>query len=89
MFFSTIHLMYVTWQFVSVVTYYINNFSAYVQPICLPLSLHDKNKNFVGKKLTVAGWGKTENKSNSNIKLKVKVSSCSYYYLHTPDIFLL
>lgn len=42
-------------------------FTNYIKPICLP-----PNDN-VGKKLFVAGWGKTEKGYSSNIKLKVSV----------------
>lgn len=49
-------------------------FSVYVAPICLPISYHDIKQNFVGKQLTVAGWGKTEYRSESNFKLKLNVS---------------
>ncbi|KAJ8925924.1 hypothetical protein NQ315_009776 [Exocentrus adspersus] len=48
-------------------------FTGFVQPVCLPKSSFDQKKNFVGKKLTVSGWGKTENKSESAVKLKLNV----------------
>lgn len=35
-------------------------FTDWVKPICLPVSAHLKNKDYDGKPLVVAGWGKTE-----------------------------
>nr|XP_015836792.1 PREDICTED: uncharacterized protein LOC661375 [Tribolium castaneum] len=60
-------------------------FSDYVRPICLPTSNEELRRSFIGQKLFVAGWGKTENRSESNIKLKVQVpvkqtSECSSTY---------
>ncbi|XP_017890039.2 uncharacterized protein LOC108630945 [Ceratina calcarata] len=40
-------------------------FTNYIKPICLPPS------SVIGKKVFVAGWGKTENGSSSNVKLKL------------------
>lgn len=40
-------------------------FTNYIKPICLPPS------SAIGKKVFVAGWGKTENGTSSNIKLKL------------------
>ncbi|NP_001155077.1 serine protease 16 precursor [Nasonia vitripennis] len=42
-------------------------FTNYIKPICLPTS------SDIGQKLTVAGWGKTETRSESDVKLKVNV----------------
>lgn len=42
-------------------------FSDYIKPICLPRSSH------IPENLWVAGWGKTENRSESNIKLKISL----------------
>lgn len=42
-------------------------FTNFIQPICLP---QDSN---VGQLLDVAGWGKTEVRSESNVKLKVRL----------------
>ncbi|XP_074037294.1 CLIP domain-containing serine protease HP8 [Leptinotarsa decemlineata] len=60
-------------------------FTANVKPICLPKTANDQTKSFVGKKLTVAGWGKTETRSESSVKLKLDVpvkanSECSRIY---------
>ncbi|XP_050590762.1 uncharacterized protein LOC126922324 [Bombus affinis] len=40
-------------------------FTNYIKPICLPPNAS------LGQRLSVAGWGKTENGSSSNIKLKL------------------
>lgn len=61
------------------------SFSDYIKPICLPTSVEELKKTYLGQQLFVAGWGKTENRSESNIKLKVKVpvkdlSTCSSTY---------
>ncbi|KAJ3647417.1 hypothetical protein Zmor_019296 [Zophobas morio] len=48
-------------------------FSDYIKPICLPTTSEELTKTYIGQKLFVAGWGKTENRSESNIKLKVQV----------------
>lgn len=42
-------------------------FTDYIKPICLPTS------DNIASTLWVAGWGKTENRSESNIKLKVSL----------------
>lgn len=42
-------------------------FSAFIQPICLPFGFDSKMRN---TDLYVAGWGMTEKGRNSNIKLK-------------------
>ncbi|GLV36630.1 easter [Carabus blaptoides fortunei] len=54
-------------------------FSDYIKPICLP------GNNYPLNSLYVAGWGKTESKSESNVKLKVTVplvtqSQCNPIY---------
>ncbi|XP_024938860.1 uncharacterized protein LOC107265735 [Cephus cinctus] len=54
-------------------------FTDFIKPICLPT-----NSSF-GQKLFVAGWGKTESRSESNVKLKVSIpivenSECSRTY---------
>lgn len=50
----------------------------FVKPICLP-STNDLRTDTVvqGKKYVVAGWGKTETRSQSDIKLKVIVDGVS------------
>ncbi|KAL1512801.1 hypothetical protein ABEB36_002328 [Hypothenemus hampei] len=47
-------------------------FSDYIKPICLPKG-HLLTKSYVNENLIVAGWGKTETRSESNIKLKLEV----------------
>lgn len=46
-------------------------FTDYVKPICLPLN--ERRSTFEGYGMEVAGWGKTESKSESDVKLKVTV----------------
>ncbi|XP_049877529.1 CLIP domain-containing serine protease HP8 [Pectinophora gossypiella] len=48
-------------------------FSDFVQPICLPVTPDTRNKRFEGYNMEVAGWGKTETRSQSDVKLKVTV----------------
>ncbi|RZC14238.1 uncharacterized protein BDFB_008011, partial [Asbolus verrucosus] len=60
-------------------------FNDYVKPICLPITSDEMRKSYIGQNLFVAGWGKTENRSESNVKLKVQVpvkdlSECSNTY---------
>ncbi|XP_026469729.1 CLIP domain-containing serine protease 2-like [Ctenocephalides felis] len=59
-------------------------FTDYIKPVCLP-DATEQTKSFVGKSLYVAGWGKTESRSESPIKLKLEVpvvtrSACSNVY---------
>lgn len=50
------------------------SFTSYIKPICLPPQDDLEGDTLdVGKSMWVAGWGKTENKSESDVKLKVKV----------------
>lgn len=46
------------------------DFTDYVFPVCLPLSL---NIDYAGLNMTVAGWGRTENRSQSAYKMKLDV----------------
>ncbi|KAM3962498.1 bzArgOEtase [Aphomia sociella] len=48
-------------------------FNDFVKPICLPVSNELKQNSFVGYDMEVAGWGKTETRSESDVKLKVRV----------------
>lgn len=52
------------------------NFNPYVKPICLPA------RDNLSRRLLVAGWGKTEARSESELKLKVAlpVSQLLLYY---------
>lgn len=54
--------------------YIINHVSEYVRPICLPTTAAELSKDYTSKNVYVAGWGKTENRSESNIKLKLMVT---------------
>ncbi|KAG7297995.1 hypothetical protein JYU34_018754 [Plutella xylostella] len=60
-------------------------FSDFVKPICLPLSPTLQRSDFNGYTMEVAGWGKTESRSESDVKLKVRVpvvtrAECSRVY---------
>ncbi|KAJ8713979.1 hypothetical protein PYW08_007599 [Mythimna loreyi] len=60
----------------------INDF---VKPICLPLSNELRNSFYEGLDMEVAGWGKTETRTESDVKLKVRVpvvniNSCARVY---------
>ncbi|KAI5643188.1 trypsin domain-containing protein [Phthorimaea operculella] len=48
-------------------------YNDFVKPICLPLSNDVKNSGFDGFTAEVAGWGKTESRSESEVKLRVTV----------------
>lgn len=48
-------------------------FTDYVKAVCLPRKPTLLSKSFINENLTVAGWGKTENRSESNIVLKLEV----------------
>lgn len=52
-------------------------FTDYIKPICLPNNLD------VAQKLWIAGWGKTETKSESNIKLKLSIPLADQQECHT------
>jgi len=61
------------------------SFTDYVKPICVPTTSEQLNSKYVGTNMTVAGWGKTETRSESNLKLKLEVpvksnSECSSVY---------
>lgn len=48
-------------------------FNDFVKPICLPTNASLKQSTFEGYDMEVAGWGKTETRSESDVKLKVRV----------------
>ncbi|XP_034237604.1 CLIP domain-containing serine protease 14D-like, partial [Thrips palmi] len=48
-------------------------FTDWIAPICLPASSEVAAKSYVGKRRWVAGWGKTETRSESDVKLKLAV----------------
>ncbi|KAG8236449.1 hypothetical protein J437_LFUL016745 [Ladona fulva] len=62
-----------------------------VRPVCLPIGLSVQEQNLVGKKLTVAGWGVTENRTSSRVLLKVDVpvkshAECAQVYKNQVQI---
>lgn len=61
---------------------FLNSFSDFIKPICLPGSENLRNINYEGTNLEVAGWGKTENgnsfKSPLNQISYSKLSSYSF-----------
>jgi len=48
-------------------------YTDFIKPICIATSFDDLSKQYTDKTLFVAGWGKTETRSQSDIKLKLKV----------------
>ncbi|KAJ8723965.1 hypothetical protein PYW07_007945 [Mythimna separata] len=48
-------------------------FNDFVKPICLPLNSDLRNSFYEGFDMEVAGWGKTETRTESDVKLKVRV----------------
>lgn len=48
-------------------------FAEYIKPVCIPTTSIELNMNYLGRNATVAGWGRTETRSESNVKLKVDV----------------
>ncbi|KAJ3647402.1 hypothetical protein Zmor_019281 [Zophobas morio] len=48
-------------------------FGDFISPICLPTTPNEIGMSYTGKKLVVAGWGKTEAKVPSDVKLKLVV----------------
>lgn len=60
-------------------------FNDFVKPICLPTSSEIQRDSLQGYDMEVAGWGKTEDRSESDVKLKVVVpvvsnSQCANVY---------
>ncbi|KAL9700343.1 hypothetical protein quinque_003784 [Culex quinquefasciatus] len=50
-------------------------YTSFIQPICLPTTEDLKNLDVEGLKMTVAGWGQTENKTASRYKMYLEVPS--------------
>lgn len=48
-------------------------YSYFIKPICLPFAPALRQKNHVGERFDVAGWGRTEYETRSSIKLRVSV----------------
>ncbi|ALC47832.1 MP1 [Drosophila busckii] len=60
-------------------------FSDYIAPVCLPTKLEHKENIFLGRTMTVSGWGSTKFNTTSNIKqkadvLSVPLADCSKRY---------
>nr|NP_001138002.1 melanization protease 1, isoform C [Drosophila melanogaster]AAN13300.2 melanization protease 1, isoform C [Drosophila melanogaster] len=60
-------------------------YSDFILPVCLPTLASQHNNIFLGRKVVVAGWGRTETNFTSNIKLKaeldtVPTSECNQRY---------
>ncbi|EDW95637.1 melanization protease 1 [Drosophila yakuba] len=60
-------------------------YSDFILPVCLPTLPSHRNNIFLGRKVVVAGWGRTEYNFTSNIKLKaeldpVPTSDCNQRY---------
>ncbi|XP_060646974.1 melanization protease 1 [Drosophila nasuta] len=45
----------------------------FISPVCLPTRPEQRNTIFLGRKMVVAGWGRTETNATSNIKLKAEI----------------
>ncbi|KAF2895319.1 hypothetical protein ILUMI_10857 [Ignelater luminosus] len=45
----------------------------WIKPICVPTTAALLNDKYSGVNMTVAGWGKTESRSESNVKLKLNL----------------
>ncbi|XP_017874639.1 PREDICTED: serine protease easter [Drosophila arizonae] len=48
-------------------------FTNFISPVCLPILPQQRNTIFLGRKMFVAGWGRTETNNTSNIKLKAEL----------------
>ncbi|XP_017031220.1 melanization protease 1 [Drosophila kikkawai] len=48
-------------------------FSDFISPVCLPSLASQRDDIFLGRKVVVAGWGRTENSFTANIKLKAEL----------------
>ncbi|KAH8407917.1 hypothetical protein KR222_000798, partial [Zaprionus bogoriensis] len=60
-------------------------FSDFISPVCLPILPEQQNNIFLGRKMIVSGWGRTETNATSNIKLKadlepVPLDDCNRRY---------
>ncbi|XP_017057003.1 melanization protease 1 [Drosophila ficusphila] len=53
---------------------YAVDYSDFISPVCLPTLPSQRDDIFLGRKLEVAGWGRTETNFTSNIKLKADLS---------------
>ncbi|XP_075983213.1 CLIP domain-containing serine protease HP8-like isoform X2 [Anticarsia gemmatalis] len=48
-------------------------FHDFAKPICLPLTSELRRSSYEGMTMEVAGWGKTETRTESDVKMKVRV----------------
>ncbi|KAF2895588.1 hypothetical protein ILUMI_10583 [Ignelater luminosus] len=49
-------------------------FTDFIKPVCLPISIDfEKSLSYTNNRLTVVGWGVTENNTESDVKLKTEV----------------
>ncbi|KAH8295039.1 hypothetical protein KR018_006288, partial [Drosophila ironensis] len=60
-------------------------FTDFISPVCLPGLPSQRDEIFLGRKVVVAGWGRTETNFTSNVKLKaeldpVPMSDCNQRY---------
>ncbi|XP_052836121.1 melanization protease 1 [Drosophila gunungcola] len=60
-------------------------FTEFISPVCLPTLASHRDALFLGRKVVVSGWGRTETNFTSNIKLKadldpVPTSDCNQRY---------
>ncbi|KAH8354544.1 hypothetical protein KR084_000909, partial [Drosophila pseudotakahashii] len=52
-------------------------YNDFISPVCLPTLVSQRNDIFLGRKVVVAGWGRTETNFTSNIKLKAELDPVS------------
>lgn len=52
-------------------------YTDFISPVCLPTLASQRNDIFLGRKVVVAGWGRTETNFTSNIKLKAELDPVS------------
>ncbi|SPP88303.1 blast:Serine protease easter [Drosophila guanche] len=50
-------------------------FTENISPVCLPSLASQRDSSFLGRKMVVAGWGRTETNFTSNKKLKAEVDT--------------
>lgn len=50
-------------------------FTDFIYPVCLPIRPEQQNTIFLGRKMVVSGWGRTETNATSNIKQKAELES--------------
>lgn len=50
-------------------------FTDFISPVCLPIRPEQRNTIFLGRKMIVSGWGRTETNATSNVKQKAELES--------------